>query len=152
MAHSKDIKESTNKKRKNLSKEKDKKKKLKIMKSREEKIQNNVRTSDEHNILDNDNEKDPKNEKEKKNLDILKRGKKFVDKDTMMKLIDQLNEKEDERVENKLQRQNDLEQIIEDRQIKQQSNQLIRKEKIENAKRLIKNKKKDRKKKRNQIN
>ncbi|RGB24753.1 hypothetical protein C1646_772631 [Rhizophagus diaphanus] len=146
MTHSKNIKESTNKKRKNLTRDKVKKKKLKITKSKE-KIQNNDGTSNDPNILD------PKQELElnsvqrekKKNLDILKKGKIFVDKDTMMKLIDQLNEKEDERIEDKLQRQNNLEQIIKDRQIKQQHNRSIRKEKIENAKQLIKNRKKGRK-------
>jgi hypothetical protein len=91
--------------------DKDKKKKQKIMKSKEEKIQNNDDTSNELNILDDNNEKHELEElnnvqrEKKKNLDILKKGKKFVDKDTMMKLIDQLNEKEDERIENKLQRQ-----------------------------------------------
>ncbi|CAG8606198.1 5167_t:CDS:2 [Funneliformis caledonium] len=89
-------------------------------------------------------------EKKKKNLDILKRGRKFVDKDTMMNLIDQLNDDEDERIEKKLQRQNNLEQIIEDRQIKKQRNQSIRKEKLEKVKQSIK-KKKQLKRKKNKI-
>ncbi|CAB4427938.1 unnamed protein product [Rhizophagus irregularis] len=145
MTHSKNIKESTNKKRKNLTRDKVKKKKLKITKSKE-KIQNNDSTSNDPNILDPKQELELNNvQREKKNLDILKKGKIFVDKDTMMKLIDQLNEKEDERIEDKLQRQNNLEQIIKDRQIKQQHNRSIRKEKIENAKQLIKNRKKGRK-------
>ncbi|CAB4493645.1 hypothetical protein RhiirA5_499661 [Rhizophagus irregularis] len=146
MTHSKNIKESTNKKRKNLTRDKVKKKKLKITKSKE-KIQNNDSTSNDPNILDPKQELELNNvqREKKKNLDILKKGKIFVDKDTMMKLIDQLNEKEDERIEDKLQRQNNLEQIIKDRQIKQQHNRSIRKEKIENAKQLIKNRKKGRK-------
>lgn len=87
--------------------DKDKKKKLKITKSKEEKIQNNDGTSNDPNILDLKQELELSNvqRETKKNLDILKRGKKFVDKDMMMKLIDQLNEKEDERIEDKLQRQ-----------------------------------------------
>ncbi|RIA95492.1 hypothetical protein C1645_757387 [Glomus cerebriforme] len=148
MTQSKNIKESTNKKRKNLTKEKDKKKKLKITKPKEEKIHDDDNMPNEPNILDakkdSDYELEIKNvqgEKKKNNLDILKRGRKFVDKDTMMNLIDQLNEKEDERIEKKLQRQNNLEQIMENRQIKQQRNQSVRKEKIENVKRSIKNKK-----------
>ncbi|PKK64323.1 hypothetical protein RhiirC2_756858, partial [Rhizophagus irregularis] len=146
MTHSKNIKESTNKKRKNLTRDKVKKKKLKITKSKE-KIQNNDSTSNDPNILDPKQELELNNvqREKKKNLDILKKGKIFVDKDTMMKLIDQLNEKEDERIEDKLQRQNNLEQIIKDRQIKQQHNRSIRKEKIENAKQLIKNRKEGRK-------
>ncbi|EXX67534.1 uncharacterized protein OCT59_009658 [Rhizophagus irregularis] len=146
MTHSKNIKESTNKKRKNLTRDKVKKKKLKITKSKE-KIQNNDSTSNDPNILDPKQELELNNvqREKRKNLDILKKGKIFVDKDTMMKLIDQLNEKEDERIEDKLQRQNNLEQIIKDRQIKQQHNRSIRKEKIENAKQLIKNRKKGRK-------
>lgn len=83
-----------------------KKKKLKITKSKE-KIQNNDSTSNDPNILDPKQELELNNvqREKRKNLDILKKGKIFVDKDTMMKLIDQLNEKEDERIEDKLQRQ-----------------------------------------------
>uniref|UniRef100_U9TZF2 Uncharacterized protein n=1 Tax=Rhizophagus irregularis (strain DAOM 181602 / DAOM 197198 / MUCL 43194) TaxID=747089 RepID=U9TZF2_RHIID len=64
MTHSKNIKESTNKKRKNLTRSK-------------EKIQNNDSTSNDPNILDPKQELELNNvqREKRKNLDILKRGK-----------------------------------------------------------------------------
>ncbi|CAI2192029.1 8549_t:CDS:2 [Funneliformis geosporum] len=135
MSQSKNIK-SSNKRRKTLLTVKDQLKNKKITSSKVE-ISNC--------------ELESKNVQEKKkSLDILKRGRKFVDKDTMMNLIDQLNEDEDERIEKKLQRQNNLEQIIEDREIKKQRNQSIRKEKLEKVKQSIK-KKKQLKRKKNKL-
>ncbi|CAG8440315.1 2078_t:CDS:2 [Acaulospora morrowiae] len=77
--------------------------------------------------------------------DILRRGRKFADKEMMLSLIDQLGVREDERVTKKLQRQKQVEQRLERRRIKQQEKKSARRERIEKVKKVLRNKKRPKK-------
>nr|CAG8597404.1 625_t:CDS:2 [Entrophospora candida] len=89
---------------------------------------------------DEEIEKDDNNNHKKREikLDVLKRGKNFADKDMMINLINQLNSKEDKKIEKKLKI---TKEKSKEKDIKKQQKQSLKKKKFEQMKSMLKNKK-----------